>query len=145
MFVDFGIDATASCTSVTSSTSTTSTWSRNARSPVAGARRSTSAACALRPPIQEIFQRGSEVLVQVIKEGIGTKGPTLSTLTSAFPGRYLVLMPGLQRLGVSRKIEDEDVRRRLRRSLRDITRQKVWGSSSAPQVSTARRTICTAT
>lgn len=73
-----------------------------------------------KPPIQEIFQRGSEVLVQVIKEGIGTKGPTLSTYIS-IPGRYLVLMPGLQRLGVSRKIEDEDVRRRLRRSLRDIT------------------------
>lgn len=72
-----------------------------------------------KPPIQEIFQRGSEVLVQVIKEGIGTKGPTLSTYVS-IPGRYLVLMPGLQRLGVSRKIEDEDVRRRLRQSLREI-------------------------
>lgn len=72
-----------------------------------------------KPPIQEIFQRGSEVLVQVIKEGIGSKGPTLSTYVS-IPGRYLVLMPGLQRLGVSRKIEDEDVRRRLRQSLREI-------------------------
>ena len=48
-----------------------------------------------KPPIQEIFRRGSEVLVQVIKEGIGTKGPTLSTYIS-IPGRYLVLMPGLQ-------------------------------------------------
>jgi len=73
----------------------------------------------LKPPIQDIFQRGSEVLIQVIKEGIGTKGPTLSTYVS-IPGRYLVLMPGLQRLGVSRKIEDEDVRRRLRQSLREI-------------------------
>ena len=72
-----------------------------------------------KPPIQDIFQRGSEVLVQVIKEGIGTKGPTLSTYVS-IPGRYLVLMPGLQRLGVSRKIEDEGVRRRLRQSLREI-------------------------
>ena len=53
------------------------------------------------------------MLVQVIKEGIGTKGPTLSTYIS-IPGRYLVLMPALGRIGVSRKIEDEDVRRRLR-------------------------------
>ncbi len=53
------------------------------------------------------------MLVQVIKEGIGTKGPTLSTYIS-IPGRYLVLMPALGRIGVSRKIEDDEVRRRLR-------------------------------
>jgi ribonuclease E len=66
-----------------------------------------------KPPIQEILCRGDEVLVQVIKEGIGTKGPTLSTYIS-IPGRYLVLMPALGRVGVSRKIEDEAIRRRLR-------------------------------
>lgn len=69
-----------------------------------------------KPPIQDIFKRGSEVLVQVIKEGIGTKGPTLSTYIS-IPGRYLVLMPGLQRVGVSRKINDDDTRRKLRDAL----------------------------
>ncbi len=69
-----------------------------------------------KPPIQEIFRRGSEVLVQVIKEGIGNKGPTLSTYIS-IPGRYLVLMPGLQRVGVSRKIQDDGVRRKLRQAL----------------------------
>src|SRR5271168_3089296 len=73
-----------------------------------------------KPPIQEIFRRGSEVLVQVIKEGIGTKGPTLSTYIS-IPGRYLVLMPGLQRVGVSRKIADDDARKRLKRILRDLS------------------------
>ncbi len=67
----------------------------------------------VKPPIQEILRRGDELLVQVIKEGIGTKGPTLSTYIS-IPGRYLVLMPALGRIGVSRKIEDEEVRRRLR-------------------------------
>jgi len=72
-----------------------------------------------KPPIQEIFQRGSEVLVQVIKEGIGTKGPTLSTYIS-IPGRYLVLMPGLQRVGVSRKIDDDAVRRKLRSTLLEL-------------------------
>ncbi len=66
-----------------------------------------------KPPIQEILRRGDEVFVQVIKEGLGTKGPTLSTYIS-IPGRYLVLMPALGRIGVSRKIEDETVRRRLR-------------------------------
>ena len=53
------------------------------------------------------------MLVQVIKEGIGTKGPTLSTYIS-IPGRYLVLMPALGRVGVSRKIEDDEIRRKLR-------------------------------
>lgn len=72
-----------------------------------------------KPPIQNVFRRGSEVLVQVIKEGIGTKGPTLSTYIS-IPGRYLVLMPGLQRVGVSRKIEDDEARRRLRRAMREL-------------------------
>jgi ribonuclease E len=66
-----------------------------------------------KPPIQEIFRRGQEVLVQVIKEGLGTKGPTLSTYIS-IAGRYLVLMPGLNRVGVSRKIIDEEQRRRLK-------------------------------
>jgi len=72
-----------------------------------------------KPPIQEIFRRGSEVLVQVIKEGIGTKGPTLSTYIS-IPGRYLVLMPGLGRVGVSRKIADEGIRRQLRQALESL-------------------------
>lgn len=79
-----------------------------------------------KPPIQDIFQRGSEVLVQVIKEGIGNKGPTLSTYIS-IPGRYLVIMPGLNRLGVSRKIADEDVRRTLRKTLRNLNPPKGLG------------------
>ena len=80
----------------------------------------------IKPPIQEIFQRGDEVLVQVIKEGIGTKGPTLSTYIS-IPGRYLVLMPALGRIGVSRKIEDDDARRRLRDILRELNPPKGLG------------------
>lgn len=74
----------------------------------------------IKPPIQEIFRRGDEVVVQVIKEGIGTKGPTLSTYVSV-PGRYLVLMPSLGRVGVSRKIEDDSVRRKLRGTLRELS------------------------
>ncbi|MDZ4850076.1 MAG: ribonuclease E/G [Pirellulaceae bacterium] len=79
-----------------------------------------------KPPIQEIFRRGDEVLVQVIKEGIGTKGPTLSTYIS-IPGRYLVLMPALGRVGVSRKIEDDGVRRKLRRAMLEINPPKGVG------------------
>lgn len=80
----------------------------------------------IKPPIQEVFRRGDEVLVQVIKEGIGTKGPTLSTYIS-IPGRYLVLMPALGRVGVSRKIEDDELRRSLRDTLLELNPPKGLG------------------
>jgi ribonuclease E len=79
-----------------------------------------------KPPIQDILRRGDEVLVQVIKEGIGSKGPTLSTYIS-IPGRYLVLMPALGRIGVSRKIEDEVTRRRLRDIMLELNPPKGVG------------------
>ena len=72
-----------------------------------------------KPLIQDIFKKGSEVVVQVIKEGIGTKGPTLSTYVS-IPGRYLVLMPALGRVGVSRKIEGDEIRRKLRKAMNEL-------------------------
>ena len=80
----------------------------------------------IKPPIQDILRRGDELLVQVIKEGIGTKGPTLSTYIS-IPGRYLVLMPALGRVGVSRKIEDEDARRKLRDIMLELNPPKGVG------------------
>ncbi len=80
----------------------------------------------VKPPIQEIFRRGDEVLVQVIKESIGTKGPTLSTYIS-IPGRYLVLMPGLNRVGVSRKIVDEGQRKKLREIMHELNPPKGLG------------------
>ncbi|OHB80669.1 MAG: ribonuclease E [Planctomycetes bacterium RBG_16_64_12] len=80
----------------------------------------------IKPPIQDVLRRGDEVLVQVIKEGMGTKGPTLSTYIS-IPGRYLVLMPALGRVGVSRKIEDEEVRRRLREIMGELSPPKGLG------------------
>ena len=72
-----------------------------------------------RPPIQECFRRGDEVIVQVTKEGVGTKGPTLTTYLS-IPGRFLVMMPGMSRHGVSRKIEDEADRRTMRDLLAEL-------------------------
>ena len=64
--------------------------------------------------------------MQVIKEGIGTKGPTLTTYIS-IPGRYLVMMPGMKQLGVSRKIDNDDQRREPRRILEDLNPPKNLG------------------
>ncbi|MCA9320726.1 MAG: Rne/Rng family ribonuclease [Planctomycetes bacterium] len=69
--------------------------------------------------IQEYLEKGQEVLVQITKDGIGKKGPTLTTYLS-IPGRYLVLMPSLSRSGVSKKIEDKDERSRLKKLLAKI-------------------------
>jgi ribonuclease E len=66
-----------------------------------------------RPPMQDALRRGDEVLVQVLKEGIGTKGPTLTSYLS-IPGRLLVMMPEMDRVGVSRKVEDPERRRQMR-------------------------------
>ena len=63
--------------------------------------------------IQELLRRGQEIVVQVTRAGIGHKGPALTTYLS-IPGRYLVLMPGIGRTGVSRKIQDEKQRARLK-------------------------------
>ncbi|MBN1436770.1 MAG: Rne/Rng family ribonuclease [Sedimentisphaerales bacterium] len=79
-----------------------------------------------RPPIQECLKRGQELIVQVIKEGIGTKGPTLTTYLS-IPGRFLVLMPGMNRLGISRKIEDESIRAKAREILQQLEPPKDTG------------------
>jgi len=69
-----------------------------------------------RPPIQACLRRGQEIAVQVIKEGVGTKGPTVTSYLS-IPGRFLVMMPQMDRVGVSRKVEDEEVRRKMREIL----------------------------
>jgi len=69
--------------------------------------------------IEDYLQKGQEILVQIIKEPIGTKGPKVSGRIS-LPGRYLVLMPGLDHVGVSRKIADRDERHRLRKILMSL-------------------------
>ena len=72
-----------------------------------------------RPTIEQLLKKGQEVVVQITKEGIGNKGPTLTTYVS-LPGRSLVLMPSLPKCGVSRKIEDGKERRRLKRIVREL-------------------------
>lgn len=65
------------------------------------------------PRIQDVIETGQEVLVQVVKEEVGNKGALLTTYIS-LAGRDLVLMPGQNQRGVSRKIEDESQRERLK-------------------------------
>ena len=65
-----------------------------------------------RPPMQNCLRRGQELVVQVTKEGLKTKGPTLSTYL-ALPGKHLVMMPWMKGHGISHKIEDEEERKRL--------------------------------
>src|SRR4051812_49324840 len=69
--------------------------------------------------IPSIYPVGSEVIVQVTKGPIGTKGPRVTTNLS-FAGRYLVLMPFSDRSGISRKIEDPKERQRLRKILQSL-------------------------
>ncbi len=69
-----------------------------------------------RPPIQNCLRKGNQIVVQVTKEGLKTKGPTLSTYLS-LPGKYLVMMPWMKSQGISHKIEDEQERKRLRQIL----------------------------
>ena len=65
------------------------------------------------PKIEEVLEEGREVIVQVAKEPLGTKGARITSRIS-LPGRHLVLMPWVNRVGVSRRIEGDRERRRLR-------------------------------
>lgn len=71
------------------------------------------------PPITELIRQGQKLLVQVIKDPLGTKGARLTTQLSV-PSRYLVLLPAGDSLGVSVRIEAEEERQRLRGILREL-------------------------
>jgi len=75
--------------------------------------------------IEELVQEGQEILVQVTKDPIGTKGARLSSYIT-LPGRYLVLMPNVEHVGISRRISDEQERLRLRKIVEE-TRPKGFG------------------
>ncbi|MEI9477183.1 MAG: Rne/Rng family ribonuclease [Deltaproteobacteria bacterium] len=64
-------------------------------------------------PIEELLSEGQEILVQVSKEPLGTKGTRITSHIS-LPGRYLVFMPTVDHVGISRRIKDEKERKRLR-------------------------------
>lgn len=71
-------------------------------------------------------KKGQEVLVQVVKESFGTKGPRLSTHIG-LAGRYLVIMPQDKQVGISRRIEDDGERRRLRQIFAELKLPKDVG------------------
>ncbi len=78
------------------------------------------------PPLQRVLKPGQELLVQVVKEPTGNKGAFLTTYLS-FPGRYFVLTPGREQLGISRKIEDEKERERLKSIVQELNLGKGLG------------------
>jgi ribonuclease G len=69
--------------------------------------------------IEDLLSEGQEVLVQVSKEPIGTKGTRITSYIS-LPGRYLVFMPTIDHIGVSRRIKDEKERKRLREIIQTL-------------------------
>ncbi|MHC4122376.1 MAG: Rne/Rng family ribonuclease [Planctomycetota bacterium] len=79
-----------------------------------------------RTPIQKCLKKGDELVVQVTKEGINTKGATLSTYI-ALPGKYLVMMPWMRKQGISQKIMDEKERDRLKEIFQQINTPKNMG------------------
>ncbi|HEY3119880.1 MAG TPA: Rne/Rng family ribonuclease [Vicinamibacteria bacterium] len=79
-----------------------------------------------RPRIEEMLREGQEVLVQVQKEAFGTKGARVSAHLS-LPGRYLVHLPTVENVGVSRRIADEDERQRLRELLKELRQAQGGG------------------
>ena len=71
------------------------------------------------PKIEELLKEGQEIIVQVAKEPLGTKGARL-TSHATMPGRFLVFMPTVDHVGVSRKIDSREERSRLRGIVRDF-------------------------
>ena len=78
------------------------------------------------PPIQEVVRKGQDLLVQVSKEPIGTKGPRVTAHVS-LPGRFLVYFPGADHVGVSRKIEGREERARLKALARGVLPENSGG------------------
>jgi ribonuclease G len=71
------------------------------------------------PKIEDLLKEGQEIIVQVVKEPLGTKGARLTSHVT-MPGRFLVFMPTVDHIGVSRKIESREERGRLRGIVREF-------------------------
>jgi ribonuclease G len=72
-------------------------------------------------PIEQLLQEGQELMVQISKGPIGTKGPRVTTYVS-LPGRYLVFMPNVEHIGVSRRIPRDEERARLKEIMKRVRR-----------------------
>ncbi len=79
------------------------------------------------PLIQKVLKAGQDILVQVVKEPVGSKGAFLTTFLS-LPGRYVVLTPGREQVGVSRKVEDEAERARLKEIIEGVKLEEGLGA-----------------
>ncbi|HEY7513043.1 MAG TPA: Rne/Rng family ribonuclease [Vicinamibacteria bacterium] len=77
-------------------------------------------------PIEDRLREGEELVVQVLKEPLGQKGARITSHVS-LPGRYLVLMPTVEHVGVSRKITDDEERRRLKTILKEVRAERGGG------------------
>ncbi|OQY17593.1 MAG: ribonuclease E/G [Desulfobacteraceae bacterium 4572_35.1] len=71
------------------------------------------------PPIEDLLQEGQEILAQIAKEPLGTKGARITSNIS-LPGRHLVYMPTIDHIGISRRIENEEEKERLRATVENI-------------------------
>jgi ribonuclease G len=78
------------------------------------------------PPINSLLHEGQEILVQVAKDPLGSKGARLS-MYLALPARYLVYLPSSSRIGVSQRIEDDATREHLREIMRSMLGDEVSG------------------
>lgn len=78
------------------------------------------------PDINSLLRDGQEIIVQITKDPLGTKGPR-ATMNLTLPGRYLVFLPGTDHIGVSQKIEEEQDRQRLKAFLRSIIKEDKSG------------------
>ena len=78
------------------------------------------------PLIHDVMKKGQEIMVQVEHDQRGLKGAKLTNYIS-LPGRYLVMIPGEERVGISRKIEDTDVRDRLKEAFKGLKVPKGMG------------------
>jgi len=76
------------------------------------------------PKIEDHLKKGQEILVQITKESIGTKGPRVTQQIS-LPGRFCVLMPGVDHIGVSRRIEERPERQRIKAIISDLKPKNV--------------------
>ena len=80
--------------------------------------------------IPRVYPPGSDIIVQVTKGPIGTKGPRVTT-NLVLPGRYLVLLPNSDQSGISRKIENQQERQRLKKILREALHSRRHGRHHA--------------
>jgi ribonuclease G len=94
--------------------------------------------------IEDLLKEGQEILVQVVKEPLGTKGARLTSHVT-MPGRFLVFMPTVDHIGVSRKIESRDERSRLRGIVREFREAHGFTGGVIVRTAAGPRTTSSAT